>query len=421
MKNNEATYSLTLALLMVVTFMSADVRQTLASAYLTDGVDNTAAVINATSATTIKGIKCPAGYTCTPNPVPSNGVTAKTSGNPKLVIGYDSNKKEALLTATFDTTVDGGKTGVYVSQYPWIDLHNTNGDYAYANGMNRTITPISKVDQRVSQYGEIFYWVPANRQAKFAVVETVNPKVLFAGTYYATLTALIGYPVIDYSQPGYVIYANSNQTNSVTIIGEVTPYISNISPYQAYVGDRVVISGQRLTVGSSLYIDGVASGVTTVGLVDGTALKFDVPTLSTGWHAVAVGNSDGMSNVVGLEVLAPVSTSTGCYTFTTNLTVGSTGADVVALQTFLITNGFHIPSIESGQQAKGYFDSETATALSLYQTSVGLPATGFVGPLTAAKLNGSCGQTTTTPVCPPDYVCTQPTSGTIITTPTVKL
>ena len=43
------------------------------------------------------------------------------------------------------------------------------------------------------------------------------------------------------------------------------------------------------------------------------------------------------------------------YMFSTNLTVGSTGPDVVALQTWLIANGYSIPSIASGAAAKGYF------------------------------------------------------------------
>ena len=36
------------------------------------------------------------------------------------------------------------------------------------------------------------------------------------------------------------------------------------------------------------------------------------------------------------------------YSFNTNLTVGSTGADVTALQTYLIGAGFNIPAIADG-------------------------------------------------------------------------
>jgi len=93
--------------------------------------------------------------------------------------------------------------------------------------------------------------------------------------------------------------------------------------------------------------------------------------------------------VAGVAVLALASVSSAA--FSTNLTVGSKGADVTALQNWLITNGFSIPA-----GATGYFGSQTKAALVSYQKSVGLPAFGFFGPLTQAKLNGTSVVTTTT-------------------------
>jgi peptidoglycan hydrolase-like protein with peptidoglycan-binding domain len=88
--------------------------------------------------------------------------------------------------------------------------------------------------------------------------------------------------------------------------------------------------------------------------------------------------------VTGVAVLALASVTSAA--FMTNLTVGSRGADVTALQNWLITNGFSIPA-----GATGYFGSQTKAALVSYQKSVGLPAYGFFGPLTQAKLNGAAG------------------------------
>ena len=73
------------------------------------------------------------------------------------------------------------------------------------------------------------------------------------------------------------------------------------------------------------------------------------------------------------------------YVFSNYLTVGSTGADVVALQSWLVSNNFL--TIPAGV-AEGYFGSLTKAAVVAYQASVGLPNTGYVGPLTVAKLNG---------------------------------
>ena len=98
------------------------------------------------------------------------------------------------------------------------------------------------------------------------------------------------------------------------------------------------------------------------------------------------------------------------YTFNTNLTVGSTGADVVALQTWLMANGYSIPSVASGAAAKGYFGAQTQKAVKAYQTAKGIPSTGFVGPLTRGALNGAP-VASASMTCPAGYSCT-PVAGT---------
>jgi peptidoglycan hydrolase-like protein with peptidoglycan-binding domain len=123
--------------------------------------------------------------------------------------------------------------------------------------------------------------------------------------------------------------------------------------------------------------------------------------------------------VTGVAVLALAAVTSAA--FSTNLTVGSTGSDVVALQSWLITNGFHIASIESGAANKGYFGSQTKAALAQYQASVGLPAFGFFGPLTQAKLNG--GTVATAPssaVCPAGFTCTPAAGATTATNGTTQ-
>ncbi len=76
------------------------------------------------------------------------------------------------------------------------------------------------------------------------------------------------------------------------------------------------------------------------------------------------------------------------YSFTTDLGIGATGTAVTALQAKLIADGYKIPSIISGAAAKGRFGGETRNAVRLYQKAMHIPATGFVGPLTRASLNG---------------------------------
>ena len=89
--------------------------------------------------------------------------------------------------------------------------------------------------------------------------------------------------------------------------------------------------------------------------------------------------------------------------FTQTLTLGSTGAEVVELQSFLEMKGtLTIPAGVS----KGYFGGLTQSALASYQAMVGIsPAVGYFGPITRAQVNGSCGTTVVT------------TPGTVVTVP----
>jgi hypothetical protein len=77
------------------------------------------------------------------------------------------------------------------------------------------------------------------------------------------------------------------------------------------------------------------------------------------------------------------------FSFQNDLRLGSSGSDVVNMQTWLMQNGFSIPSIASGAAAKGYFGVQTQAALSAYQRSIGLPAFGFFGPMTRKYFNGN--------------------------------
>ena len=80
------------------------------------------------------------------------------------------------------------------------------------------------------------------------------------------------------------------------------------------------------------------------------------------------------------------------FVFTVNLTLGSEGPDVVALQTLLISKGYKILSISTGRQAKGYFGIQTKAAVMNYQAANGLVSTGSVDAPTRTVLNrDACG------------------------------
>ncbi len=156
------------------------------------------------------------------------------------------------------------------------------------------------------------------------------------------------------------------------------------------------------------------------------ALAFLFPVLS-----FALSNSDLQAQIEAL--LAQVqqlqqqlaqqggsSSSAFCHTFNTNLGIGSSGSDVLALQTILTKEGVGAEKFWTS----GVFDETTASAVSAFQekykndvlSSSGLLAgTGYVGPVTRFKLNKlyGCGvmtpnppaTTNTTPTPPKTFAC----------------
>jgi len=87
-----------------------------------------------------------------------------------------------------------------------------------------------------------------------------------------------------------------------------------------------------------------------------------------------------------LQALQGGSTTTGAA-FTTDMTIGASGAEVTRLQNWLISKGH---TIAAG--ATGYFGAQTAAAVAAYQTSKGIsPAAGYFGPMTRAAVNAELG------------------------------
>ncbi len=90
------------------------------------------------------------------------------------------------------------------------------------------------------------------------------------------------------------------------------------------------------------------------------------------------------------SLLAQLRALTGGTAFTRNLEVGSTGADVKALQVYLNGHGSAVASSGPGSPGNETtrFGSATKAALAKFQASVGLsPAAGYFGPKTRAYVN----------------------------------
>jgi hypothetical protein len=82
----------------------------------------------------------------------------------------------------------------------------------------------------------------------------------------------------------------------------------------------------------------------------------------------------------------PIGAGINTPTYTRNLTLGSSGSDVIYLQQFLESKSFL--KMPQGV-AKGYFGQLTRKSLADWQKSVGIiPASGYFGPITRATIGG---------------------------------
>ncbi len=150
-----------------------------------------------------------------------------------------------------------------------------------------------------------------------------------------------------------------------------------------------------VAAGSAFALSAQAAGLTT-------AQVQDILNLLSGFGA----NASTIANVQAALTGQPSTTTTtttptapaSSYTFTRDLTVGSTGADVTALQQALISGGY------LNATATGYFGSLTQAAVAKWQTAMGIsPAAGYFGAksraaFAAAGPSSTTTTTTTTPV-----------------------
>lgn len=133
----------------------------------------------------------------------------------------------------------------------------------------------------------------------------------------------------------------------------------------------------------------ITKNIAKVGLSLAIGLSMVTPAA-----AVTVAELQAQINALMAQLSALQGGSASTMSFTMDLTVGSSGAQVSALQQVLVSNGYLV--MPAGV-AMGYFGSLTKSAVMKWQAAVGLPATGFFGPMSRAKLNGSAGATGTVP------------------------
>lgn len=230
----------------------------------------------------------------------SNILTAKVIAG-KLALTYDAQNQEASLSALFNVKVKAEDTDLIIDNNSFNVNANADGYGVYVASM------IKSVD---GQTITLPYVLKAGKQAQFLVSASVSTKQMFAGSYTMTLNGI--YPVKTSTGQSQYVQVNENQTNSVVIIGETSPYITSVSPSPATVGQLLTISGSRLA-GSRVFIDGIelvcSTNTTCIRYrVDGLEIEINpFPTIADGFHMLSVKNDNtGASNVAWFESIGGV-------------------------------------------------------------------------------------------------------------------
>jgi len=366
--------------------------------YILSGIVTLVCVISLISLQSARAAVTPTNGTTNVYTKVSSDAIATVVGQPQMSLSYDANHNESRLAAVFTVNITAGLTPINIYKRAYgMTLMDSHGSTVQANSLgNLTLVPQQAVAEGSDDYSQLFYIVPAGQTVRFTAVGSANPQELFAGTYRAAIISILANSTSLINNEFNLQFTNKIQTNAVTIVGETSPYIKSVTD-PAIVGQVMTIRGQRLnnkTYGlDSTYIDNAPVQLVgyATGPTDGSSISFTLPKLSIGQHSVYVINdaTSAKSNTVYFQVQVGTTTCNS-YNFAVNLTFGSTGNDVAALQKLLIANGYHIADVENGFGV-GFFGTSTKQAVAAFQAFAGINVApedlGFVGPLTRAALN----------------------------------
>jgi hypothetical protein len=213
----------------------------------------------------------------------------------------------------------------------------------------------------------------------YVVLNNTNPDVAQATMSSNTTLTLVGSKAGSDSVTVCATGGNCSQL-SVTVAGAAATPVVTPTPTLVVTTPTPVV-----TTPSVPTIITTNSGVNTSLLLKIKNLQAAVLQAMSQLQSIQSQLNDIVSQVAsgagstgsGVATIAPAVSGS----FTELLTVGSSGAQVTALQSRLITDGFLTGSVT------GYYGTLTQQAVSKYQKANGLSATGSVGPSTRDLLN----------------------------------
>ncbi len=231
------------------------------------------------------------------------------------------------------------------------------------------------------------------------------------GTVNTGVTTGVGGTIIT-SPSASPVPATYTSVQSVTLTASPSDTIRYTIDATVPTCSEGAVYTSTIAVGTSQTIRAVAcrNGTASAVSIFAYTITIPAPTSSGGGGGGGSSSSSSSGGSGGESASAETTTTTSSpvattdtnkgrvlgesiYFFAKNIRSGAQGADVIALQEFLRTEGLFTASTNTG-----HFGPLTLAAVKAYQAKNGLPVTGFVGEMTRAKLNAgssSSGDATT--------------------------
>ena len=215
--------------------------------------------------------------------------TVEVIGAPKLTLQYDSTGKESTLVGMATVKITAGTSGIsyyLINGVPNIaKIFDAKGSSVSLKYMDYTSSSM-----RTNE----FITLPAGQSKTYTIGMTASPRQLFAGKYN------IGFS--DLYDPNEILvpvssFKGSLTSNTVIIIGETSPYITENVACDATPNVNCTIRGVRFDLTSNVVtLNGVSK---TLPSYEGTDINFqasDFGITQTGYYTVQVTTKNGASN-----------------------------------------------------------------------------------------------------------------------------
>jgi hypothetical protein len=334
--------------------------------------------------------------------------------NAPILNSYFAGGGSAFLLGT--TT---GSTGYFIG---YSDMHTMTNDAQYYQGTPAIgdDTTTSGSDALLATHG---YGTDEHTLANF--YSTTEPAYAQATTTAWDFTSI--WVTHANTFPTFLWYSGATPTYSITATAGTGGTISNAgaTSVQSGANQTYTITPASGYAINSVLVDGVSVGAVStytfsnVSAAHTISVSFTSPTVSTGGSSSGGGTvQNRVTNLITggntpaadalmqqypnlfttsstnsqptIPAQSIPAASLHTYTFTHALTLGSTGAEVKALQQYLNQHGFIIAATGAGSlgDETTYFGKATRSALEKFQKAKGIsPAAGYFGQLTRTYIN----------------------------------